>query len=252
MMQTGTNTGCLKENATMALEPIQGQPGLFRNTEGDPNEIINIRDFREGDKYDTIGIPTGTVQPGTEFQFFLNLQGKRLTDTNLKTQSKLSAGESMVLDRIGLYVRSSTGVAFPPPQDIKSIMDNAFYRLEINGLLQDEGPAIKFPSGYGLYGQTQESGQGIVSVGVPATASAARLIKKQLLNQNHELLGRFIFDQRPWLTVVGTTPTGAALFTNPAAVNPVITTQAQTDPPSDAAVLVTNYLHGLIRAAVSK
>lgn len=235
----------------MALEPIQGQPGLFRNTDGDPNEIINIRDFREGDKYDTVALPTGTITQGTEFQFFLNLQGKRLTDTNLKTQSKLSAGESMVLDRIGLYVRSSTGVAFPPPQDIKSIMDNAFYRLEINGLLQDEGPAIKFPSGYGLYGQTNESGQGIVSVGVPATASAARLIKKQLLNQNHELLGRLLFDQRPWLSV----PSGSSAtppFAVAAAINPVITVQAQTDPPSNASVLVTNYLHGLIRAAVSK
>ncbi len=242
----------------MALEPIQGQPGLFRNTEGDPNEIINIRDFREGDKYDTIGIPTGPVTQGTEFQFFLNLQGKRLTDTNLKTQSKLSAGESMVLDRIGLYVRSSTGVSFPPPQDIKSIMDNAFYRLEINGLLQDEGPAVKFPSGYGLYGQTNEAGQGIVAVGVPATASAARLIKKQLLNQNHELLGRLIFDQRPWLTVAGSAPitvvnpNGALFPGGAAAVNPVITVQAQTEEPSPAAVLVVNFLHGLIRAAVSK
>jgi hypothetical protein len=228
----------------MAFEPIPGQPGLFRDSEGDPNQIFNIRDFREGDKYDTIAIPTGSILAGTEFLFFQEVQAKRMADTNFKTQSKLSAGESMVLDRIGLYVRSATGVAFPAPQDVKSIMDNAFYKLEINGLLQDEGPAIKFPSGYGLYGQTNESGQGIVSVGVPATASASKLLKKQLLNQNHELLGRLLFDQRPWLTQSG-------LFST-AAVTPVITTQAQTTPPQDAAVLVTNYLHGLIRAAVSK
>lgn len=230
----------------MAFEPIPGQPGLFRDSEGDPNQIYNIRDFREGDKYDTIAVPTGAITDGTEFLFFQEVQNKRMTDTNFKTQSKLSAGESMVLDRIGLYVRSSTGVSFPSPQDVKTLMDNAFYRLEINGLLQDEGPAIKFPSGYGLYGQTNEAGQGIVSVGVPATASASRLLKKQLLNQNHELLGRFRFDQRPWLTA------GAAPLFTAAAATPVITVQAQTNPPQDAAVLVTNYLHGLIRAAVSK
>lgn len=231
----------------MAFEPIPGQPGLFRDSEGDPNQIFNIRDFREGDKYDTIAIPTGNVVAGTEFLFFQEVQNKRMTDTNFRTQSKLSAGESMVLDRIGLAIRSATGIAFPPPQDVKSIMDNAFYRLEINGLLQDEGPAIKFPSGYGLYGQTNENGQGIVSVGVPATASASRLLKKQLLNQNHELLGRLRFDDRPWLTQ-GATP----LFANAAGVVPAITVQAATNPPSNAAVLVVNYLHGLIRAAVSK
>jgi len=232
----------------MAFEPIAGQPGLFRDSDNpDPNVVYNIRDFREGDKYDNIAIPTGPIQPGAEFLFFQDIQGKREVDTNLRTPSKLSAGESMVLDRIGLYVRSCTGVAFTVPQDVKSIMDNAFYRLEINGLLQDEGPAIKFPSGYGLYGQTNESGQGIVAVGVPATASASKLLKKQLLNQNHEILGRLRFDQRPWLTA-GATP----FFTSAAAITPVVTTQAQTSPPEDAAVLVTNFLHGLIRAAVSK
>lgn len=236
------------------LAPIQGQPGLFRlvdDATGQPigNTVVNIRDFREGDKYDTIAIPTGQIAAGTEFTYFNNLQGKQQgVDTNLRTPSKLSAGESMVLDRIGLHVRLSTGVAFPPPQDVKSILENAFYRLKINDILQDEGPAIKFPSGYGLYGQTNENGQGIVTNGVPATASTARLVKKQLLNQNHELDGRLRFDQRQWLisTVLGPAPftAGDELAT--------ITVQTSTTPPRNAAVLVTNFLHGLIRAAVSK
>lgn len=236
------------------LVPIQGQPGLFREVDeatGAPvsDRVVNIRDFREGDKYDTIAIPTGQVAAGTEFTFFNNLQGKQQgVDTNLRTPSKLSAGESMVLDRIGLHVRLSTGVAFPAPQDVKSILENSFYRLKINDILQDEGPSIKFPSGYGLYGQTNENGQGIVTNGVPATASTARLVKKQLLNQNHELDGRLRFDQRQWLI---STVLGAAPFTAGDELA-VITVQTSTSPPRNAAVLVTNYLHGLIRAAVSK
>lgn len=237
-------------NDVGVIEPIPGQPGLFRDP-SNPEKVINIRDFREGDKYDTVAIPTGAITLGTNFTFFQNLQGKNnglagAIDTNLKTPSKLSAGESMILDRIGLYVRSSTGVSFPAPQDYKTIVDNAYYRLNINGLLQDEGPAIKFPSGYGLYGQTQESGQGIVSIGVPATASAARLIRKQLLNQNHEIEGTLTFPQRAWLT--SSVP---ATF-SATGITPVITVQTQTEPPEDCAVLVTNFLHGLIRAAVSK
>jgi hypothetical protein len=236
------------------LVPIQGQPGLFREVDeatGAPvsERVVNIRDFREGDKYDTIAIPTGQIQAGTEFTYFNNLQGKNSTDTNLRTPSKLSAGESMVLDRIGLHVRLSTGTAFPPPADIKTVLENSFYRLKINDILQDEGPAIKFPSGYGLYGQTNENGQGIVTNGVPATASTARLVKKQLLNQNHELDGRLRFDQRQWLT---STVLGPAPFPVAGSELAVITVQTSSSPPANAAVLVTNFLHGLIRAAVSK
>lgn len=234
----------------MALEPIQGQPGLFRDP-ADPNTIVNIRDYREGDKYDTIAIPHGDIQWGTEFVFFQNIQGKREIDTNLRTPSKLSAGESMVLDRIGLDVRLSTGQTWPIVQDVKSILFNGFYRLKVNDILQDEGPAIRFPSGYGLYGQDNTSGQGVVSNGVPATASTSRLVKKQLLNQNHELFGVLRFDSRVWLT--STAYSNPAPFPNEACATPTIQAVCVIGQQSeDVAVLVTNYLHGLIRAAVSK
>ena len=212
-----------------AMQPIEGQPGLFRDPE--TGVVLNIRDFREGDKWDTIAIPAGAIVPGTQFVFFADIQGKREADTNIKTPRKLSSGESMVLDRIGLYFRLAVGDVITVPRDIKKVVDNAYYRLKINDILQDEGPAIKFPSGYGMYGQTTESDAGIVSIGVPATASASRLVKKQMLNQNHELEGLLRFDPRQWLTAQGIT------YTNPDVEQPL---------------LVTNYLHGLIRAAVTK
>jgi hypothetical protein len=211
--------------------PIEGQPGLFRDPQTD--QILNVRDFRETDKYDTIAISAGGIVAGTEFVFFANIQNKREADTNIKTPRKLSAGESMVLDRIGLYFRLATGDVITVPRDIKKIVDNAYYRMKINDLLQAEGPAIAFPSSYGMYGQTTETDAGIVSIGVPATASASKLVKKQLLNQNHELEGILRFDPRNWL--------------------------AQNDPPityaipvTEQPVLVTNYLHGLVRSAVTK
>lgn len=231
----------------MALEPIQGQPGLFRDP-ADPNTIVNIRDYREGDIYDSILVTHGAQTPGTEYIFFQNIQGKREIDTNLRTPSKLSAGQSMVLDRIGIDVRLSTGNSFPPVRDVKSILFNGFYSLKINDILQDSGPAIKFPSGYGLYGQTNESDAGVVSNGVPATASTSRLVKKQLLNQNHELFGVLRFDARTWLV------NAEAGFTSDT-IQPCIQTTATEcgqEQTSDVGVVVTNYLHGLIRSAVSK
>ena len=75
-----------------------------------------------------------------------------------------------------------------------------------------------------------------MSLGVPATASAAKLAKTQVLNQNHELDGVLRFDQRTWLQ------NELIAAGNPPYANPDL----------DEPVLVTNYLHGLIRAAVSK
>jgi hypothetical protein len=221
----------------MALQPIEGQPGLFRDT--DTGQVVNIRDFRESDKYDSVVIPPQEAVPtGTELVFFQDIQGKRETDSNIKTPRKLSAGESMVLDRIGLYFRLAVGNSITAGRDIMKIVENSFYSLKINDILQDEGPSIKFPSGYGLYGNTTENNTSIVSVGVPATASASRLIKKQMLNQNHELNGTIRFDARTW-----TSQPNPAGFTNSVSV---------VQPTLDTALIVTNYLHGLIRAAVTK
>ena len=221
----------------MALQPIEGQPGLFRDT--DTGNVVNIRDFRETDKYDTIIIPNGTaIAAGTEWIFFQDVQGKRDVDTNFKTPRKLSAGESMVLDRIGLYVRLASGNAITLPRDVKKVVENSYFKLTINDILQDEGPSIKFPSGYGLYGSTTENDAGVVSLGVPATASAARLVKRQLLNQNHELNGSFRFDSRAW--------------TNNATSNPLAQAVSITQPTLEGDLFVTCYLHGLVRAAVTK
>jgi hypothetical protein len=221
----------------MALQPIEGQPGLFRDT--DTGQVVNIRDFREGDKYDsTIIPPQEAISTGTEITFFQDIQGKRDTDSNIKTPRKLSAGESMVLDRIGLYFRLAVGNSITSGRDVMKVVENCFYRLKINDILQDEGPAIKFPSGYGLYGNTTENNTSIVSVGVPATASASRLIKKQMLNQNHELDGLMRFDPRTWTAQP-----------NPAGFNAVVNV---VQPTLDTALVTTNFLHGLIRAAVTK
>jgi len=215
----------------MAMNPIDGQPGLFKDPE--TGQILNVRDFREGDKWDTIAIPAGEIVPGTQFVFFADIQAKRETDTNIKTPRKLSAGESMILDRIGLYPRSVLGDVVEVPRDIKKVFDNAYYRMKINDLLQTEGQAIFYPTGYGLYGNTTETDAGIISVGVPATASASKLIKRQLLNQNHELEGLLRFDPRNWLQQLQP----PIVYVNPVLEQPLA---------------ITNTLHGLIRSAVTK
>lgn len=212
----------------MALKPLKGRPGQFLDTAS--GKILNISEFREDDKYDTIHIPAGLVTQGTQFVFFRSTEQKSLVDTNLTQQSRLSAGEEMVVERVGLTIRLATGNDLPAPADIKKVAEDSFFRMEVNQLLLIEGPVIKFPSGYGLAGQTQETDAGIVSIGVPSTASAAKLIKTQLLTQRHEIEGRLTFFGR----------TG-------------FVTDLPTPMPTLAdSILVTAWLHGLVKAAVSK
>jgi len=182
----------------MALRPIKGEPGKFLDTVS--GEVLDISDYREDDKYDTIKIAAGAVQPNAEFIFFAeDLGTKRLIDTNIQQIRQLSQGEEMIVDRVGMTVPMATGNVLPTPADIKKVVENAFVSFTVNRLILIEGPVIKFPSGYGLHGNTVETGQGIVSIGTPSTAAASKLLKTQLLTSQHQFQGTLTFFSRTWL-----------------------------------------------------
>jgi len=212
------------------LKPIKGRPGKFLET--GTGKVLDISDYREDDKYDTEILPAKAVAAGTQLTFYRDVANKRRIDTNLTQQSRLSAGEEMIIDRVGVTLRSATGNLLPPPADLKRVAEDAFITFTVNQLLLIEGPVIKFPSGYGLAGNTVENGQGIVSIGVPSTAAAAKLLKTQLITSEHEIQALLTFFDRNW--------TGGDLA--PEDRMPTLTTP----------VFITAWLHGLIKMAVSK
>lgn len=204
--------------------PLPGQPGVFEDP--DTGEKFAIKRARDDDVYDTVLVPDGAVTAGDEFLFFRDLQNKRRIDANIQTPGKLAAGEKLLLDNIGLEINLATGETFPNPSDVKRIAYNALYEFRLSGELIARGPVYKYPSGYGLAGQTQEAGQGIVSIGVASTAARAGLARKHLITgDRHEIEGRLVFEQRQWLA-----PDIAA---------------AQQLPTLDNNVTVKNMLHGL-------
>lgn len=217
------------------LRPLKGQPGKFIDTV--TGAVYDISEMREGDKYDTIVIDDGVVAAGAEYYFFRDVQRKRLVDTNFTQQSRLSAGEQVIVNRIGAQIALAGGNVLPWPRDIKKVAENAFLRIEVNQLLQAEGKLVTFNSGYGLSGMTQETDQGILGIGVPSTAAAAKLLRTQLLTDKHEVLGYLRFYDRNWL----------ATYSSYYDENP-----ADRMPTLENPVLVTCYLHGLIKSAVSK
>lgn len=218
----------------MALRPIKGEPGKFLDTVS--GEVLDISDYREDDKYDTIALPAGAVAANTTRLFFAeDLGAKSLLDTNIQQLRQLSQGEEMIVDRVGMTVAMATGNTLPTPADIKKFVENAFISFTVNRLVLIEGPVIKFPSGYGLHGNTVETGQGIVSIGTPSTAAASKLLKTQLLTSQHQFQGLLSFFDRGWAGVVAAIPVAADRM--PTFQNP-LTAKA--------------WLHGLLKVASTK
>jgi hypothetical protein len=216
------------------LQPVKGEPGRFFVPA--LGKVINIVEFREDDKYDTIAIPHGAIAAGTQFTFFRDINNKELIDTNFTTQRRLPAGEEMLIERIGVSVPVATGNQAPHPRDVKKISENGFLTFKINRKDVIEGPLVKMPSGYGLSGNTVETDQGIVSIGVPATASVANLRKPQFITTEHDVDGVLTFYPRTWFPL--------AFFPNVG-----VTSQL---PILDVDCLVKLWLHGLIKAAATK
>ena len=217
----------------MALRPIKGEPGKFLDTVS--GEVLDISDYREDDKYDTVAIPAGPVAPNFSRIFFAEQLGeKQLLDTNIQQIRQLSSGEEMIVDRVGVVVNSATGNILPTPSDIKKVVENAFVSFTVNRLVLIEGPLIKFPTGYGLYGNTVETGQGIVSIGTPSTAAASKLLKTQLLTSQHQFQALLTFFNREWAQLVAAV---AAPDRMPTLDNPV-TLRAM--------------MHGLLKVASTK
>src|SRR3990172_8186616 len=105
----------------MALRPVRGEPGKFIDTV--TKVEYDISEMREDDKYDTVFIPAGAIAPGAAFIFFRDLAGKFLIDTNLNLQARISHGEEMIIDRVGMQTRAATGNLLPTPSDVKKILD---------------------------------------------------------------------------------------------------------------------------------
>jgi hypothetical protein len=217
----------------MALRPIKGEPGKFLDTVS--GEVLDISDYREDDKYDTIAMNAGPVAPNFQRLFFADeLGAKTLLDTNIQQLRQLSQGEEMIVDRVGMAVANATGNILPTPSDIKKFVENAFVSFTVNRLVLIEGPVIKFPSGYGLHGNTVETGQGIVSIGTPSTAAASKLLKTQLLTSQHQFQGTLVFFDRQW-------PQLAAAIPAP-----------QRMPTFDNPLTAKAWLHGLLKVASTK
>ena len=199
--------------AGVPLKSILGRPGKFFDVR--TKKVYDISQAYEGEKYDTILVLHGAANPpGTEYTWFQNVNKARI-DTNFKTQNRLDPNERLVLERIGLYLHMAHGNVLYTSFDVKKALESAYVKLTINDDNLWDGVATWLPSGYGIYGQTTDTDATFASIGVPGTAAAARLRRKQMITADHALGATFTYQQRAWITATA----GAGAYADPVLVN---------------------------------
>lgn len=201
----------IRQRRKVPIKAVVGKPGKFFDPKS--KKLYDISQAYEGDKYDSVYVPLGAQTPGTQYLFFQNLQNKTRIDTNFKTQNRLDPNERMVLERMGIYVHTAMGSVLALSGDIRQVMENGYVKVTVNDDNLWEGVASWLPTGYGLYGQSMEAASTFATVGVPSTAGAARLRRKQMLTTEHSLGGELSFLARlGWI----------AGYANPTTVGPIV------------------------------
>lgn len=180
----------------MALKRTK-DPGVFYDDV--LQKFIKIVEWKVDDRYDTVVTASGAVTAGTSKTFFRNLTDKDLVDGNFpQARRVLGTGEEMILERIGCYMPTCIGNTIVPPSDIKRGAENFYLDVKINRDSVASGPAVRFPSGYGLAGQTTENVAGITSIGVPSTAAAAKLSRPHELQANTDVEATGVWYDHVW------------------------------------------------------
>ncbi len=207
-----------------SLIPQKGEAGKFFVPH--LNKYIQIVEWREDHKYDTVVFAAGAQLAGVTKNYFRDLDNKELSDTNFTTPRRLPAGEEMILDRIGLHIPTAFGNTLVGSEDIRKLGENGYFRMSINKLPVCEGPMLAFPSGLGFGGNSSEADAHTVTIGVPSTTAAQKLLREQYITREHDLDGSIQIFDRTW--------------------------DATNLPTFGSKVQAKVYLHGLIKAAATK
>ena len=169
----------------MAIRAVPKEPGRY--FDDSTGKFVDIVDYRDGDKYDTVARASGAITAGAEDELFRDISSKDKIDTNLDTSRRISQGEQMLVRRIGVDVLPCFGDIRPTVADIKRVAYGGYLNLQLNHRDVASGPLYTFPSGYGLAGSTVENNTNVVSIGVPSTAAQRQLEKSHWLTSDQDI-----------------------------------------------------------------
>jgi hypothetical protein len=159
-------------------------------------------ELREDDVFDTVQLESGAIAAGTELEWFRNVEDKNEQHTNIPQPRRIASGDEVAVFRIGVHPREAQGDILPTTLDVKKVFGNAHVLVKFNKRIITDGPAIKYPSGYGLSGSSNEvaaAGIAFHSVGVPSAAASPTLFVPQQLKDNDDITAKLRFPAAAWV-----------------------------------------------------
>lgn len=160
-------------------------------------------ELREDDVFDTVQLASGAIAKGAEYEFFRDIQNKNEQHTNIPQSRRIQAGDEVAVFRIGLYPRNRVGATAALATDIMQVVENAHFILKFNRRIVTDGPALKYPTGYGMSGFSDlgaaTPGNQAVSIGVPSVAAAPTLFVPQQLRDNDDIVCKLRFPDAAWV-----------------------------------------------------
>ena len=181
----------------MALQPVSGFPGVYRDDVSGDFQILTTVTQRPF--YDSIEFTSGSQTAGTSGDFFDNQSNKKKQHANLKNRT-IPAHHQAVILRVGLYVRMAQGNSIRTMSDAIKMYENLAFEFKIGTELISEGPALIYPSGYGLAGATTENNISVASLGIASVAAAPTLRTPQPLTDDDDLNLVASFPNASWLS----------------------------------------------------
>lgn len=163
-------------------------------------------ELREDDVYDTIEVwgtalgSGGAIAAGREFKFFDTITNKNEQHNNLPNPGRIQSGDEVAVFRIGLHPREAIGNTLPVFNDYRKVLGNGHLEVKFNRRVITTGPCIKYPSGYGMAGFSDETAATAVSVGVPSAAGSPTLFVPQQLTDTDGIVAKLRFPDASWFT----------------------------------------------------
>lgn len=221
------------------LRPISGKAGAYMLD----GEEISIWEWSEGWRYDTICMvgsgAGGLIVSGQKWDFF-GEQTKNDIDRNIAQRGRLSRGEEMIINSIGLFIgnRTASAATLVGSEVFHFLAERCYLEFKIDKDVVAEGPLLEFQSGLGVAGYSNDvaPAANILSNGVPSLSAVRPLLVNQKITSDNDLAAKVVADDAAWITGVPT-PSGVYVFATVA---------------STASVLVKLMLGGYIKSAVGR
>lgn len=208
-----------------AAIPVKGKPGVFYIPS--LGQQFKAQELTEDSFFDSVFQAAGTIALGTKLQFFDAAQTKNFQHTNITTVRRIPAQVEFSLTRLGVQIAQAVGNSLVTDADILKVGYTGALYFGLSKQQIAQGPLWKYPGGYGMVGQTNRSGTGVVNNGVGSPGAVPPLVVNQPVSEKDDLNGYVRYDDATWIT-------------------------GYVGPVTDGITVLTLNLHGIQKIAVSR